>query len=314
MSMHFSHIAEQALADGAICAEDVLALRRAGWADGMIDPQQAEIIFGLNHRLQDPCREWVDFFVEAIGEYVVNRLEPRGYVSEGNAEWLIARIEHDGHLHSLTELEVLVHIFEKALSVPEALRAYALREIEHAVLTGEGPTRCGGALEAGNVSAAEVRIMRRILFASGSERPAGVSRREAELLFRIKDETLHGGNDPEWKRLFVQGVGNYLQGFVAQAPLSRERAAQLESFMNDRSSSLGGFIGKVVRSAAAPNRMGVVFGRRQVPVRLESLVAAARDVTPDEKAWLDERIGANGEVDEYDRALLDFLAEEGFAG
>ncbi|MCT2401330.1 hypothetical protein [Novosphingobium mangrovi (ex Huang et al. 2023)] len=314
MTMHFSNIAEQALADGTICADDVLALRRAGWANGQIDPDQAEIIFAINHKLDHPGTEWADFFVEAIGEYVVNQLEPRGYITDDNAEWLIARIEHDGRLHAMTELELLVRIFEKALNVPETLRAYALRQVEEAIVSGVGPTRCGGQLEKGNVTEAEARIMRRILFASGSERPAGVSRREAELLFRIKDETLGGDNAPEWKRLFVQGVGNYLQGFTAHTPLSRDRAAQLESFMNDHTSSVGAFMTRVVRSVGSPNRVGAVFGRKQVEVRIETLVASAREVTRDEKTWLDDRIEANGMVDEYDEALLAFLAEEGFAG
>ncbi|MCJ2179939.1 hypothetical protein [Novosphingobium album (ex Hu et al. 2023)] len=313
MSMHFSEIAEQALADGVICAGDVLALRRAGWANGQIDPDQADVIFAINHKLNHPSAEWTDFFVEAIGEYVVNQLEPCGYITEANGDWLIAHIEHDGRLHSLTELELLVRVFEKATQVPEALRAYALAQIEQTVLTGEGPTRCGGELGKGNVTDAEARIMRRVLFASGSERPAGVSRREAELLFRIKDETLAGTNAPEWKRLFVQGVGNYLQGFTLHSPLSRERAAQLESFMNDNSSSVGRFMVRAGRAIGTPNRAGVVFGRKQAPVHLETLVETARQVTQDEKVWLEERIEANGQVDEYDQALLEFLAEDGYA-
>lgn len=309
MSMHFSEIAVQALADGAICADDVLALRRAGWANGRIDPDQADVIFAINRKLDHPSDEWAGFFVEAIGEYVVNQLEPRGYITEANADWLIAHIEHDGRLHSLTALELLVRVFEKATQVPEALRAYALVQIEQAVLTGEGPTRCGGELGKGNVTEAEARIMRRVLFASGSERPAGVSRREAELLFRIKDETLGAANAPGWKRLFVQGVGNYLQGFTLHNPMPRERAAQLESFMNDHSSSVGRFMIRAGRAIGNPNRAGVVFGRRQPAVQLETLVSAARQVTQDEQAWLDERIEANGQVDEYDQALLDFLAQ-----
>lgn len=309
MSMHFSEIAEQALADGMICADDVLALRRAGWANGRIDPDQADAIFAINHKLENPGEEWSEFFIEAVCEYVVNQLEPRGYVTEANAEWLIVRIEHDGRICSLTELEALVRVFEKALSVPEALRAYAIQQIEREVLTGEGPTRCGGQLEKGNVTEAEARILRRVLFASGSERPAGISRREAELLFRLKDETLGANNTPEWKRLFVQGVGNYLQGFTSHAPLSRERAAQLETFMNDHSSSVGRFMGQVVRSVGQPNRLGKVFGRKTVTPAIEHLVEEARKVTHDEQDWLDAQIAGNGQVDEYDKALLDFLAE-----
>ena len=47
-------------------------------------------------------------------------------------------------LDSLTELELLVKVLEKAIDVPEQLNAYALDQIEQAVLTGEGPTRDGG--------------------------------------------------------------------------------------------------------------------------------------------------------------------------
>lgn len=313
MSMHFAAIAEQALADGRICADDVLALRRAGWASGRIEPEEAEAIFAVNHGLDQPCPEWSDFFVEAIGDYVVNQLEPRGYVTEANAAWLVERIDHDRHLHSQTELELLVRVFEKAESTPPLLREHALRGIETAVLTGTGTTGDGGSLDAGRVNRTEARILRRILFAPGSERPAGISRSEAELLFRIKDATLHADNDPEWQRLFVQGVGNYLQGFTAHEPLSRDRAAQLESFMNDRSSSIGRFIGKLARSTTGANRLGVVFGRRPAAPPA-SLVDAARAVTSDERDWLDAMIDGNGEIDEYDRALLEFLAEDGFPG
>ena len=38
-------------------------------------------------------------------------------------------------------------------------------------------------------------------------------------------------------------------------------------------------------------------------------VAAAQEVTSVEQAWLQGQIDANGLIDEYDQALLDFLAE-----
>ena len=110
MTMHFSDIARQAAADRAISAEDILALRRAGWADGVMKPDEAEAAFALNDALAEPTPEWSDFFVEAIGEFVINGTEPRGYVSEDNAAWLIARIDRDGTLQGMTELELLVRV------------------------------------------------------------------------------------------------------------------------------------------------------------------------------------------------------------
>ena len=40
MSMHFRDIAVQAASDGAIGPDEILALRRAGWVDGKMDPEE----------------------------------------------------------------------------------------------------------------------------------------------------------------------------------------------------------------------------------------------------------------------------------
>jgi len=313
MSMHFRQIAEQAAADRAITADEILALRRAGWCDGKIQPDEAESIFTVNDLLDEPTAEWSDFFVEALGEFIVNGVEPKGYVDDGQGDWLMARVSHDGITDSLTELELLVRVFERAQAVPQKLRDYALEQVERAVLTGVGPTRDGGALEAGNVTEAEARLMRRIIFASGSERPAAVSRREAELLYRTKDGTADAANSPEWKRLFVQGVGNYLMGFAGHAPLSSDRAAELDTFMNDHSSSIGGFFGRMGKAAISENfyqTIGKAFSGETEGNDLDGEVASARDVTANEQMWLEGQLDANGHIDEYDQAVLDFLAEE----
>lgn len=313
MSMHFRDLATKVAADGQITAEEVLTLRRAGWSDGRIVPDEAETLFAINDEVASPSTEWSDFFVEALGEFIVNGLEPKGYVSEEQGKWLIDRIDHDGKLESLTELELLVRLYERALSVPQTLRDYALNQIEQAVLTGEGPTRSGGALEKGNVTQAEAQLLRRLLFASGSERPAGISRSEAELLYRIKDATVAANNAPEWKRLFVQGVGNYLAGFSSYEALSRDRAAELEEFMNDTSSSLGSFARRMGKSVLRDNFFDAVasaLGKKDNGPGLDDRIDDARKIDLTEQTWLEGRIDGNGRIDEYDQALLDFLAED----
>ena len=82
MSMHFGGIAAQAAADGVITAEEILALRGAGWADGTMEPEEAEALFLANDALTAPSAEWCDFFVEALSEFVVNTVAPRGYVDQ----------------------------------------------------------------------------------------------------------------------------------------------------------------------------------------------------------------------------------------
>ena len=305
--MQFADIARQAAAEGAITAEDVLALRRAGWADGAIKPDELDALFALNDTLAEPTAEWSDFFVEAVGEFVVNGTEPRGYVSEANAAWLIARIDRDGALQGMTELELLVRVLERGVNAPEMLKTYVLEQVEQAVLTGSGPTRRGGELSPGHVNAAVATILRRVLFAPAGDGPATVSCAEAELLFRLKDATLGAANALEWKPMFVQGVASYLGGVASRtAQLSRERAAELEAFVADDSTRVAGFLGRMAKGA--PKAFGAVFGAKQPERDRLAELCAGEEVTPEEQEWLDAHVEADGEVDGYEQALIAFLA------
>jgi hypothetical protein len=309
MTMHFADIARQAAADGAITAEEILALRRAGWAEGTMKPEEVEAIFALNDALAEPTPEWSDFFVEAIGEFVLNGALPKGYVSEDNAAWLIARIDRDGTLQGMTELELLVRVLERGINAPDSLKSYVLDQVERAVLTGSGPTRNGGDLTPGRITAAEAALLRRVLFAPAGDGPAAVSCREAELLFRLKDAALGTANAPEWQRMFVQGVANYLQGAASRsAQLSRERAAELEAFIADDTTRLAGFLGRMARGA--PGAFGVAFGSKPPARDRLAELRAAEEVTAGERQWLDSQVNADGTVDEYEQALIAFLAED----
>ena len=89
MSVHFGELAKRVGADGVITPEEVLTLRREAWPDGRISQAEAEAIFALNRELTTKSAEWVDFFVEALGEYVINQRAPTGYVDPENASWLM---------------------------------------------------------------------------------------------------------------------------------------------------------------------------------------------------------------------------------
>ncbi|MFB0611938.1 hypothetical protein [Aurantiacibacter poecillastricola] len=309
MSFEFAEIARNAAADRNISNEEILALRGAGWADGRMSREEAEIVFATQQAIENPSAEWSDFFVEAIQNFVLNGSDPRGFASAEEAQWLIAQVKRDGKVCSMTELELLVRIIERAQNVPETLKTYVLGVMEQAVLEGTGPTRCGGELSDSHVSEAECKILRRVVFGQASDRPAAVSRREAEVLFRIKDKVASADNAPEFKRLFVQAVGNYLMGFAhSSGQVSRERQIELEAFIADNKPRVGHFLGRMAKDA--PNAFGMVFGKKDTASSREAQVAAAGEVTDREKSWLDEQIAASGSVDEYDQALLEFIAEE----
>ena len=315
MSMQFTDLARAVAADRQVSPDEILSLRRLGWGDGRITREEAEAIFAINRQVDLPDRDWVDFFVEALAEFVLNGTEPRQMCSEDEADWLMSSLDADGRLETMAELELLVRVVERAQNVPEKLKRYVLAQIEDAVLHGTGPTRCGGELSANHVSTAECRLLRRVIFASGGHGPAAVSRYDAEMLFRIKDATLGHANALEWGPLFVDGVANYLRGFALQnAQLDHDRVRELEAFIADNRASVGRFMGAMAREVPqVHNHFGRVFGKKAEgrPAPDFTAQAAAGDiVTGDEMAWLNSMIEAEGELDPLERDLLDRIKSE----
>jgi len=312
VTTQFLDLAQRAAADGQITADGILALRREGWGDGIIARAEAEALFTLNSALTERSAEWVDFFVEAISEFVLNGTPPRLQCNLEEAEWLIAQVDADGKVDSMAELEALVRIVERAENVPDRLKNYVLEQIEREVLTGTGPTRHGGDLSATHISSAECRIIRRVIFAGGGHGPAAVSRFEAEMLFRLKDATLADENAPEWDDVFLDGVANFMKGFVLpNAQLSHERKRELEAFVADSETNVGRFVGRVISEVPnIGNHFGKVFGKKKpAGTDFEALAAEGEKVTAYESEWLDSMINADGQVDELESRLIARLAE-----
>ena len=313
MSMEFVGLAQDAASDGRITAEEILELRRQGWADGKIGPDEAESLFAANDGCVAPTSEWCDFFVEALSHFIVDSVPPAGYIDDEMADELIARIDRDGRLGSLAELELLVRVLEMAQNAPERLKAYALKQIEDAVLNGDGPTR-HGELSPKGINQDECALLRRLIFAPAGEGPAQVSKREAEMLFRIKDASLYEVNAPDWEKLFVQGVANFLRGFGGHEPLSAQRAGELEEFMNSQGEGIGGFLGRMVTSK--PDFHGSfasLLGDSGPETGVEAYddeAEAAAVLDASETEWLNDRLEADEELDDLEKALIAFIDAE----
>lgn len=306
MTIPVFDLAAQLKAKSSLDAEATLAMRRVAWPDGKIDAAEADAIFDLNGAVGNASPEWIDFFVEALTNFVVTQQEPVGYVDEAKAAWLIGKIDSDGRVHSLGELELLVQVLERATNVPDSLKAYALRQIETAVETGSGPTRDGGTLDPGSITASEVKLLRRILFAQASDGPATISRAEAAMLSRLKDKTLGASNAPEWKTLFVQAVGNHLMVSSNYIPLSRQRAGDLEAFMNDTRVDVSRFLRRTIK-ASFSDGLNAVRNPGDAP---DIDAFADDDVDASEVAWVNDAIDSDGILDPLEEALIAFIVEE----
>ena len=298
-----------------ITAEHVQMLRRAIYNDAAAETGEIDRLFAMDEAAETHDPAWCELFCEAISDYLVDQVEPHGYVSQENADWLIERIAVDGSVKTATELEALIKVLEKARSSPERLSAFALAQVKKAVVDGEGPLAHGQQLDPGRVSRAEAELMRRILYAYGGEGNIAVSRPEAEILFDINDATAGADNDPAWTDLFVKAVANFLMAASGYAPPPRQEALRREEWLEKPA----GGVADVFSRMAAGGLRGVLQAYRQPPgddawkarnERVAAMAASAEAVTGSEAEWLAGRIGRDGALSQNEKALLRFIRDE----
>ncbi len=298
-----------------VTPEDVQMLRGEVFRDGVVTRAEAEALFAVDNSCTDKCPEWTEFFVEAIVDFIVHQEEPEGYISADNAKWLVRTISSDGMVGTEGEMEILVKVLEQAKSSPASLSAYALRQVAHAVIDGEGTLANGAQLTRGIIGNAETDLLRRILYAGGGEGHSGISREEAEVLFDLNDNTPESANAPEWTDLFVKAIANALMCASGYVPPSREEALHREEFFAEKDANVAGFLSRMVSGG-----LKAVFDAYQAPGGIENAFRArnealekadseAEAIDGSEAKWLAERIGRDGVVRDNEKALLGFIRE-----
>ena len=298
-----------------ISADDVLMLRREVFRDGVVTRGEAEALFALDASASKKCPEWPVFLVEAVADFIVHQEKPAGYISAQNAEWLVAMISRDGMVDSVTELELLVSVLEKAKSSPETLVAYALEQVRLAVVDGKGPLARGDSLEPGRVNKAEVDLVRRILYAFGGEGNIAISRSEAEVLFAINDASDEARNDPSWNELFVKAMATFVMRASGYEAPTREEALRHEAFLDKAEVGLGGFFTRMVSGGVRgildayrmPQDIDADWEARNRAQ--EALARKAEAVEAGEAQWLAAQIGRDGALRENEKALLAFIKQ-----
>lgn len=313
MDREVSGLVQRVLAAGQIVDADVLSLRDLAWRQEAISFDMLDALFQLSDRCTPLTPAWSEFFVEIFEHALLRQTPPPGFLGEDGARWLRARIDGQGMVASLSEVELLVSLVEHAENAPEWLKAYALAQVEATIVSGIGPTRKGGSLRPNCVDEAEVQLLRRLIFGGGGEGAIIVGPQEADMLFRIKDATLGGDNAPGWLKLFVQGVGNHLLSHSGYRPLAQEEALRLNAEMARNTPSIAGFFGRMLPSA--------MLGRGTIVAAFKAVfpdgedgpapkAAAPDELSPSEAAWLKRHIAADGETDPYEKALLTFILDE----
>lgn len=295
------------LTTGRIGEEDVLALREGVFADGIGSRDEAEWILALEDVCEAETPEWSQFYVDAVTDHVVNRIEPEGSMTDEKARWLVDRISAGGIVKTPAGLELLLRVLESARSSPESLAGFALQQVRAGVAEGRGAA-CGTAgCGRGAVSENDVRLLRRALYAFGGHDSVAVTRAEADVLFDINDATMEADNHPSWSDLFVKAVANHLMAAHGYRVPAREVALRRADWLDDQ----GDGADRLVVKALAGGLKGIWHAYRrpgaQEPTATEGGTARASEA---EARWLADRIERDGRMGDTERALLTFIAEE----
>lgn len=308
--------------NGLIEVQHAVQLRRMIYAKGSVNRSDAEILFKLDRVCSRKDPAFASLYVEALTDYFVWQVEPRGHVTPEAARFLIANIAGDGHVSSGTELELLLNIVHWARSAPDDLATLVLESVRQSVLLSrDGPL--GYNRPRLSICAGDVALLRKALHAPAGDRGLLVSRKEAEALFSLNESTGAGANDPSWTEFFVLALANHLLNPMTDPVTPGHDAAVSRERWLDERGSIGSMLSSVGASLARGDVPFREVWRELDPTgaaRAEAEAQADREETQrrlsrervdaDEATWLAERILRDGSIDENERALLSFLKKE----
>jgi hypothetical protein len=295
---------------------DAAQLRQSIYDKGAATRADLAGLLSLSREARDDP-DFIALLGEVAGDVMTVEVDPPGYVSESDADWLIAQLGDGSGLTCRAEFEALKSVLSHAVSAPPALAAFALREVERAILTGRRGAVGGAGGESGVVTAEDVEALRAVCYAPNAGAPLHVGRAAAEALFDIAHATATARNDPSFADFFARAVGNYLLGATFVAVPSREAALAEEREMDQRT-TFGAFLSRLAGGLSAPD---AADGRKSVDQLAEEryreeneatearLNEAAR-IDAGEAKWILAHLARGGELSPAEMRLIAFLREE----
>src|SRR5262245_43842608 len=294
-------------ARGSIDNADVLRLRRQAGAGGGLTAEGAEALLALNHACPVHATEWAGWFVETLADYIVDQVEPEGYLTADNAAWLMARIGADRRVATGPAMELVLGVLDRARWVPASFVHFALNQVKSAVVGTAGGLGNG---KSRTVGEAQTDLVRRILCAFDTDGHLPVTRPEAAVLLDLDAATAAGEHHPSWRDLFVKAMANCALAASGYATPPRRVALAATAAVG----AVGGLRPPPSRPCRAdpPYRLPssgereiARLARRKIGiVTQEALVLA-------EAQWFADRIASDGRPTPNGRALLLVLRAAG---
>jgi hypothetical protein len=298
---------------------DAALLRRAIYEKGAANRTDLFGLLALGAKAGDEPG-FISLIADVARDALVVDADPSGYVCEADADWLTAHLGEGGGLSCRAEYETLKAVIAHAVSVPPGLVAFAVREVERAILTGWRSPLGGVEHEPGVVTAADVEALRLFCFAATAGAPCHVDRASAEALFDIAHATATAHNDPGFADLFAQAIGNYLLSAPFVAAPSRAEAQHIEHELDTRESFgefLSSLAGGLLDPLASAGRKSVDQladeTYREESAETQARLDAAAGVDVGEAKWILAHLTRGGELTAAERRLLAFLRDQSTA-
>ena len=283
-----------ALAQGKnIDAADVIALLGELYSAGIGARDEAEALIAFDRSLADATAKWREYFADTIADHIVRRREPRGTLDQDKADWLTTALAPAGRIATAAGFEAVVRAIEDAKESPASLAAFALKQINDAVIAGEGPAIGRRVHFSRVIDAEDVVLIARILHAAGGEAGHAVSQAEAEALFDLHDASAASANDPAFDDLFFKAIADHLAAAAGHEVAPRSVILAPDPRLAERRS---------------------VFGRSRVSeepgFRLPAGSISSTTLGPEEVAWLSSQVMRDGQPTAAEYALLRLFAPD----
>jgi hypothetical protein len=308
-------------AGGGLDAAAALELRRAVYGkDGVSRADVAMLLARGRAAGAQACPEFAELLAEAATDLMVGQADPPGYVAQADADWLTAQLAAGGGLSCRAEYSMLVDVLRKAVSSPPSLGAFAVREVEKAIVSGHRAATGDDDHAAGIVTAADVEALHSLVFAPTEGSSLHVTRDSAEALFDIAHATAAAANDPGFDDMFAKAIGNYLMGLSFHGtPSAADARAHLQ--WANHATRFADFFSKMVEQPLARRFGESSTASRSVDDIEEQILArdnaadadalkANGAIAADEADWVIAHLTRGGPLTSAERKLLGFLASE----
>lgn len=301
--------------------EDVAQLRHDIYAKQNVTRADFERVLAAGRAAGVAAPEdYAELLSDVAVDLFVWQVDPLKYVSQDDADWLTATLRAGAGLSDRTELTMLVDVLRYAVSVPASLSAFAVKEIEAAIVAGH--KAAGGVDHApGVVTHEDLEALRNAVYAGTDGSSLHVMRDEAEALFRIAHATAGAANDPAFDDFFAKAVGNYLMGVAFHGTPSAAEELRKEQWLDTppQTPSLGDLLASLSAGDLslgsmldATKSVGEIDDERLCAQNAANALEAQRAVAiePVEASWLFAHLAREGELTSAENRLIQFLAVE----